>query len=539
MAPPAPPKTGRQAPTEGSELDRRLFAFTGELDFVYRSLRRYGVGPVDAEDLTQEVFLIAWRRRSDFDQSRPARPWLAGIAFKVAHQHHRRASPEIPQAVVPEVNPPQPPDLQADALDARALALESLARLPERHRTVLVLHELGGLSVDTIAAHWSVPRFTVYTRLRRARAAFAKEMERLQEDPGSAVAKAGALAPAQLLGVEGEPPPVPPALRDRVIERLRTEAALPVPPEPAPPSPPRVGRLVGAGVGAAVVVTLAVVLPRGTAEAPHPPGPPLAGSRSEARAQPARPGEPRLPVPPARNVPALTTTAPPLSPDLARDLTGFWRFDDEAGSSRAADRSIGGHHCELHQLDPTRAWIPGVTGGGIELGFDGWLECPQPHLPPRRTAALSVALWVKRAGNPHMNRALAMRPMGERRANYFFFGFDGDQLKVHSSGWSGILSAPFREHLGRWVHVAFTHDADLGTRLYVAGAEVARSRSGPRRFGAVQGPLLVGAGLNGPERDHMGQRFEGAIDELLVYERALSGEEIAELARTGAPHPGR
>ena len=43
-------------------------AFEAELDYVYRTIRRMGVRRAEAEDLTQEVFVVLWRRWGDFDQ---------------------------------------------------------------------------------------------------------------------------------------------------------------------------------------------------------------------------------------------------------------------------------------------------------------------------------------------------------------------------------------------------------------------------------------------------------------------------------------
>jgi RNA polymerase sigma factor (sigma-70 family) len=139
---------GEAPPEVGSELGERLRAFGAELDYVYRSLRRHGVSRVDAEDLAQEVFLIAWRRRADFDRQRPLRPWLAGIATKLAQQHRRRPR-EIPTDAAAHPEPAVVP--RPEELDARVLVMRVLANLPERHRAVLVLHELDGLSVEEIA----------------------------------------------------------------------------------------------------------------------------------------------------------------------------------------------------------------------------------------------------------------------------------------------------------------------------------------------------------------------------------------------------
>jgi len=521
----------------GSDFARHLHAYADELDYVYRTLRRYGVPAVDAEDVSQEVFLIAWRRRSDFDASRPLRPWLGGIAFKLAHQYHQRRRPTIVEDNGEDLaagQPTAPAELEPEALDARALVLRVLARLPERYREVLVAHELDGTPVEEIATRWRIPRFTLYTRLRRARQAFADEVRRIQTAAGRRPALARSLAPGLLLTMEREIPAAPPALHRHLLERLRAEALLASRSVPAGALGSLLGLgrnwLLGMGAAALLVgVTVAVLVAR----------PEITPDKHDLRPPPTASAHASRPLPPPRLAPPsghpAAATSPPVTSGLGRDLVGFWRFEDGRGSARATDQTIAARACELRQLDPAQAWIPGALGGGLELGLNGWLECPQPALPRRRSAAMSVALWVKRAGSPHMHRALVMRPMDEGRRNYFFFGFDGDRLTVSSSGWAGTLTAPFREAPGRWIHVAFTHDAEHVLKLYVGGREVARQRNTPRMFGSSQQPLRVGGGLRGEPREQVGQLFEGAVDEVLVYERALGEREIAALASGAVP----
>ena len=71
-------------------------AFEDQLDYVCTVLRRYGVPAADVEDLAQDVFLVAWRRWSAYQADRPLRPWLAGIAFRLASKHHVRRRREVP-----------------------------------------------------------------------------------------------------------------------------------------------------------------------------------------------------------------------------------------------------------------------------------------------------------------------------------------------------------------------------------------------------------------------------------------------------------
>jgi RNA polymerase sigma-70 factor, ECF subfamily len=146
-----------------------LDTFQREVAFVYRSLRRLGTAPSDVEDLAQEVFLALRRSWPEFDQTRPVRAYLFGITFRIAAKHRRKNRREIAFKLV-EIPDDRPgPDDELVAKRARALLLSALEHLPLPRRAVLVMHEIDGIPVDEVAAMLGIPRFTVYSRLRKAR----------------------------------------------------------------------------------------------------------------------------------------------------------------------------------------------------------------------------------------------------------------------------------------------------------------------------------------------------------------------------------
>jgi RNA polymerase sigma-70 factor (ECF subfamily) len=146
-----------------------LDTFQREVDFIYRSLRRLGTAPSDVEDLAQEVFLALRRSWPGFDQTRPVRAYLFGITFRIAAKHRRKRRREVAFKVV-EVPDDRPgPDDELVAKRARALLLSALERIPLPRRAVLVMHEIDCIPVDEVAATLGIPRFTVYSRLRKAR----------------------------------------------------------------------------------------------------------------------------------------------------------------------------------------------------------------------------------------------------------------------------------------------------------------------------------------------------------------------------------
>jgi RNA polymerase sigma-70 factor (ECF subfamily) len=140
---------------------------------VYRYLVRR-VGPHDADDLTGEVFRIAFERRDAFDTERAdARPWLYGIATNLIARRGRSAVRH--DRAVARLDATAPEDFAervTESVYAAALLPEVRAAvnaLPEAERDALLLAAWEGLSYADIAAALAVPVGTVRSRLNRAR----------------------------------------------------------------------------------------------------------------------------------------------------------------------------------------------------------------------------------------------------------------------------------------------------------------------------------------------------------------------------------
>ena len=134
-----------------------------------RTLRRLGIDPEDVEDLAQEVFLVLRRTWQQYDATRALKPFLFGIAFRVAASHRRKRWREVPFAIVDQADRGPSPDRTLEANQARAIVLQALNRVPLKRRAVLVMHDLDEIPVQDVAATLSIPLFTAYSRLRKAR----------------------------------------------------------------------------------------------------------------------------------------------------------------------------------------------------------------------------------------------------------------------------------------------------------------------------------------------------------------------------------
>lgn len=145
----------------------------------HASVSRYvarRLGPADADEIVNDVFLTAHRTRARYDAAHAsARPWLLGIATNLIRRRHRaeaRALRAFAASGVDPVAPDEPPE--RTALSAELAA--ALARMKPRQRDVLFLYGVAELTLEEIAVALDVPIGTVKSWLHRARAHAVKHL---------------------------------------------------------------------------------------------------------------------------------------------------------------------------------------------------------------------------------------------------------------------------------------------------------------------------------------------------------------------------
>ena len=168
--------------TWSADLDEHRFRaiYEAHFDYVWFTLRRHGGRERDLEDLTHDVFVACARAWERYDPARPIRPWLHGIAFRVASDYRRRASTarEIPVADH-LYGGTGPAGVQAvEAGERRVLVLAGLETLSDDQRHVFVRHELEEESVVDIARDLGISENTAYSRLRLGRQRFTETVRR-------------------------------------------------------------------------------------------------------------------------------------------------------------------------------------------------------------------------------------------------------------------------------------------------------------------------------------------------------------------------
>jgi RNA polymerase sigma-70 factor, ECF subfamily len=143
---------------------------------VHRWMVR-AVGQEDADDMTQDIFLKAYRGLPRFRGEAPPRAWLASIADNAVKNRYRARS-RFRRVFAgstdanPELEPPERragPEEDARTGESRRLVTEALKLLAPEFRMAVVLRDIEEWSYEEIAASLTLPVGTVKSRIARGR----------------------------------------------------------------------------------------------------------------------------------------------------------------------------------------------------------------------------------------------------------------------------------------------------------------------------------------------------------------------------------
>jgi len=214
--------------------------------------------------------------------------------------------------------------------------------------------------------------------------------------------------------------------------------------------------------------------------------------------------------------------------DITSDLLGYYPLDEGVGTI-AIDVSGNGHDGTLNN---GVTWIsPGFIGKGainvdktshsrIELGT--WN-------PAEKTGQLTLALWIRWAGEgtgPVQQGLIGKRDAwADTNAMMFVFQLNSMSTSLQFFRKGRYVSSPegiMTQFIGEWAHVAVTFDGTTA-KIYLNGEEI---QSGGFDF-ADKPTANMGIG-----NTHGGgsiESFNGDIDEVRIYNRALGAWDIADL----------
>ncbi|AHI01107.1 glycoside hydrolase family 2 [Kutzneria albida] len=207
---------------------------------------------------------------------------------------------------------------------------------------------------------------------------------------------------------------------------------------------------------------------------------------------------------------------PPGTPGLTG--TGAWALD-----GNTADSSGRGHDASLVNA-PT--WTEGHTAGALQLnGSNQWADTGASILDT--STDFTVAAWVKLDRTGRFSTAVSQdRPDG---ISEFFLQYSAadNRFAFSTAGTRALAKQP--PQTGVWYHLVGQYDSRAAqTRLYVNG--VLEGSSGYCPGHVAPGHTVIGRALYGGNQVDF---WPGALDQVHVYDRALTSAEIAQLYRAG------
>jgi len=217
------------------------------------------------------------------------------------------------------------------------------------------------------------------------------------------------------------------------------------------------------------------------------------------------------------------------------DLVGWWRFNEGSGDT-AMDSSGNGHHGTLLG---TPEWVIGPPGFGGAISFQEdkctGIDCGNFD-PTNGTGQFTIALWAYWDGTGTFQHFFTKSA-----------GWGADTMMFQVELWGAHDNATYTDRVGvsyegagsmefsimpknEWVHLTWTFDGtDL--RVYLNGVD----EMGPKSFSI--GPAADVTVFIGVSHAAEGRIFHGFLDEVRVYDKALTAEEIQIVMQGGEGFP--
>jgi fibronectin-binding autotransporter adhesin len=246
--------------------------------------------------------------------------------------------------------------------------------------------------------------------------------------------------------------------------------------------------------------------------------------------------------------------------DITTGLVGYWSLTDGPGSATVADTTTNGNVGTLKNYsdatynnmwttssDPTNGWPYAliVTNTGVGFGTNTYVNIPDSTSMNAPTVAKqwTLAAWVMPsvAGASQVNNAGIVckgNSGAEAYGMYLSSGKVTSVLRNAANNGNEILSGTTVLAAGTWYHVATTvlepkGSADAEVIVYVNGVREspANANTYTTTFSSSQ-PVTIGGRMNGSGVVNL--PFQGIIDEVRIYSRALTATDILQMYQNKA-----
>lgn len=210
----------------------------------------------------------------------------------------------------------------------------------------------------------------------------------------------------------------------------------------------------------------------------------------------------------------------------AADVVGHWKFDETSGTT-AADSSPGGNG---GTLTGDATFAPGLAGNCIQVSSGGNGLVRMGNILPLTNTSFTISAWIKSSATNH-RIPVSKHTAGHVNGYYLAFNSEagyGTLNKAYFYGSVGATGEPISSadvNTNTWKHIVGVYEQGVAARIYVDGQFEASK--GPGFITTNTSELCVG-GLFIPATGYTNY-FDGQVDDVQIYNRALSAWEVAYL----------
>jgi len=213
------------------------------------------------------------------------------------------------------------------------------------------------------------------------------------------------------------------------------------------------------------------------------------------------------------------------NPDLENGLVGHWTFDGKDMNPNARDISGQGNHGDLTNFTSTTT-VSGKIGQALEFdGVNDYVDVGTIDITGFTGSSYSA--WIKRdaTGIEEYPRLLGLKHSGVDDIRLWYVSGSTFRFTMDDGSTSGEISASINT---KWHHVVGTHDG-LTQRLFVDGVEIGSGNAKIFDYSGASGETQIGRSAAWTS-----YTFDGSLDDVRIYNRALSPDEISRLYHLGA-----
>ncbi|MDD5191807.1 MAG: sialate O-acetylesterase [Candidatus Nanoarchaeia archaeon] len=220
--------------------------------------------------------------------------------------------------------------------------------------------------------------------------------------------------------------------------------------------------------------------------------------------------------------------------DFDNSLIGWWRMDDYNDSTKTVydytGRNNGTVYGNATQTDGKLGKGMKFDGFNVSSNDNDFINCKNDSSLNLKTG--SWGAWVKLNSKMLGNigeRIIFKESTGSPGSNgiyELFYWKDKNRFRSEAvvSGVRYITESSSSVNLGEWYYLVSTYDGEI-LKLYVNGVNVGNNETPSGNIDSSLGPLIIGSSLGQPDM----APFNGTIDDVMIFNRSLSAEEISAL----------